>query len=333
MKLFLHSRIKKTTLAFLAMYLLSQDAAQAQHLSLRTGQARWEAGLNFGPTFFLGDLGGNAGEGTRFIKDLNLELTKIMKGGFIAFYPSDWIGFRIAAQKTYVEGRDNIINTNGEDELWRKQRNLDFRSNMLEAYGAIEIYPTMMLNRDEDYDPRIRPYGFVGVGVFRFDPEGSITDNRGNVTWHKLHPLRTEGQGMPEYPEKKPYSLTQINIPMGAGLRYKLSERVNTCFELLYRKTFTDYIDDVSTTYIDPAMFDRHLTPAQARIARQIHDKTVGIVTPGVNRYEPGTQRGNSKQMDAYFSLALKIGITLGDVLDNNSDKNALRKMRCPHFY
>ena len=89
-----------------------------------------EVGLNFGPTFFLGDLGGHAGKGARFLKDLNFPLTKLMKGAFISVYPNDWLGFRIAAQYTYVEGRDDIINTKGVNELWRKQRNLDFKSSM-----------------------------------------------------------------------------------------------------------------------------------------------------------------------------------------------------------
>ena len=293
---------------------------------------KMEIGLNFGPTFFLGDLGGHRGKGTHFLKDLNFPLTKLMKGAFIAFYPSDWLGLRVATQYTYVEGRDNIINTTGEDELWRKQRNLDFRSNVWELYGAIEIYPTMLLNKTEDYDPLIKPYGFIGVGMFHFDPEGSITDSRGNKTWHKLHPLKTEGEGMAQYPDKRPYSLTQVNIPMGGGARIRVSPRVNTSLELLYRKTFTDYIDDVSTTYIDPNDFDTNLSPADAAIARQIHDKTIGIITPGVNRYEPGTQRGNSKNMDAYFSFVVKLGIRLGNAFDSNPDRRARRQTRCPHF-
>lgn len=295
-------------------------------------KSRLEAGVNFGPTFFLGDLGGNRGYGTKFVKDVNLELTKMMKGAYLTFYPNDWLGFRVAAQYTHVAGRDNIINTTGENELWRKQRNLDFRSDMWEAYGAIEFYPTVFLLGEDEDRPRYQPYGFIGVGIFNFDPEGSITDNFGNKTWHKLHPLRTEGQGMAEYPDKKSYQLTQLNIPMGVGLKIVLSERINTNIELLYRKTFTDYIDDVSTSYIDPNYFDVYLSPSDALIARQIHDKTMGIITPGLNRYEPGTQRGNSKNMDAYFSVLLKFGINLLP-LDDNPRNRARRSMRCPHFY
>ena len=62
---------------FLVVFSLSSIA---QHFTVGNEKWRIEAGLNFGPTFFLGDLGGNTGKGTTFIKDLNLELTKMMKG-------------------------------------------------------------------------------------------------------------------------------------------------------------------------------------------------------------------------------------------------------------
>lgn len=331
MKTSLRKTVPKTLLLFSLSFILCTHT-YSQHLSFETGKVQWEAGLNFGPTFFLGDLGGNAGYGTHFIKDVNLELTKMMKGVFIAAYPNDWLGIRVAAQYTYVAGEDYIINTNGVNELWRKQRNLDFKSDVWEIYGAFEVFPTMLLNRKEDYDPRFKPYGFIGVGLFHFDPKGSITDANGNKTWYKLHPLHTEGEGFPEYPEKKNYSLTQVNIPLGLGLKTKISERVTLSPELLYRKTFTDYMDDVSTTYIDPDYFDAHLSPTDAAIARKIHDKTVGIVTPGINRYEPGTQRGQPRNLDAYFSFVLKLGIKLGDGMSSD-DKRARRQTRCPHFY
>jgi hypothetical protein len=290
-------------------------AVSAQHLMFGSDHgARVEMGLNFGPTFFLGDLGGHAGKGTTFIKDLNLQLTKFMKGGFVTIYPTEWIGLRFAGEYTFVEGRDKIINTNGVDELWRKQRNMDFKSNMWEAYIALEFFPLQYFNRnDEEYDPVIRPYFFGGVGIYHFNPKGSLTDQNGNVTWHELQPLHTEGQGFPEDPGKKNYKLTQLNIPMGGGLKYIVSNKVNLGIELLYRKTFTDYIDDVSTTYIDPNHFFNNLPIADAIIASAISDKTVGYVTPGVGRYEPGTQRGNSKNNDAYFSFLLKLGIRFGN--------------------
>ena len=305
----------------------------SQHIVFGNEKFKVEAGLNFGPTFFLGDLGGNHGKGTTFIKDVNLELTKMMKGAFISIYPADWLGLRVAGQFTYVSGKDATISTNGIHESWRKQRNLDFKSNMWEVYTAIELFPTMMFNKYDDFNPRLKPYGFFGIGLFHFNPKGSITSSNGTKTWHELHPLRTEGQGMAEYPAKKSYNLTQINIPMGFGIKYQLSDKINIGTELLYRKTFTDYVDDVSTSYINPNYFDNYLSAADARIARKIHDKTFGIVTPGITRYAPGTQRGNSKNMDAYFSTVLKIGVQLGQTYGSAQERNAARQTRCPHFY
>ncbi len=302
----------------------------SQHLMFQTGKIKWEAGINLGPSFFLGDLGGHMGKGTRFVKDLNLNFTNLMKGVFITAYPADWLGFRFSMQMGELEGDDAIINTKGVDELWRKQRNLDFRTKISEAYGGFEIFPLMFLNRFEEDQPRMRPYGFIGLGVFHFNPQGSLTDQNGNKTWYYLHPLRTEGEGMKEYPNIKPYSLTQVNIPMALGLKYFLSDRITVAGEFLYRKSFTDYIDDVSKFYIDPNDFNKYLSSQDAAIARQISDKMYGIVTPGVTRYAPGTQRGNPHQDDAYFSLLLKFGVQLGEVYDNMADRNAARKARCP---
>ncbi len=317
------------TLLFFSSFLSYNS--QAQHLMLGSEKVKIEAGLNFGPTFFLGDLGGHRGRGTTFVKDVNLQLTKIMKGAFISFYPTDWFGFRLAAQYTYVEGRDELITTKGRDELYRKQRNLDFKSNMFEAYAAIEVLPLMLLNGyDPEYNPRYRPYGFIGVGMFKYKPYGSITDQNGNVTWHELAPLHTEGQGFAEYPSRKPYSLTQLNIPMGGGIKYIASERVNLAVELLYRKTFTDYIDDLSTDYIDPNLFDKYLSAADANIAKQIFDKAFTSYIPGSPRFVPGYQRGNPKNNDAYFSFVLKLGIRLGDIYDSEFSRNAARHTRCP---
>jgi hypothetical protein len=290
----------------------------------------WEAGINVGPSFFLGDLGGNAGKGTRFLKDLNFKFTNIMKGVFVTAYPTEWLGIRVAAQTGSLEGDDAIIKSKGVDELWRKQRNLDFRTKLSEAYIATEIFPLMFLNRFKEDPPKLSPYGVIGVGVFHFNPQGSLSDANGNKTWYYLQPLRTEGEGMSEYPDRKEYNLTQINFPVGGGIKYFLSDKVNLSLEVLDRITTTDYIDDVSTEVIDPNLFDKYLTPANAAIARQISDKTYGIVTPGVTRYAPGTQRGNPKQDDTYFSFLFKVGVRLGSVYASDQERRAARQVSCP---
>jgi len=303
----------------------------AQHFILGSERFKIEAGVNFGPTFFLGDLGGHKGKGTRFVKDVNLQLTKVMRGAFIAIYPNDWLGFRLGAQYTYLEGRDELINNKGSDELYRKQRNLDFKTNMFEAYMAVEVFPLMLLyGYDPEYNPKYRPYVFGGAGMFTYNPKGSITDQNGNVTWHDLAPLRTEGQGFEEYPDRKPYKLTQLNIPFGGGIKYMATDRLNLAVEVLYRETFTDYIDDLSKDYVDPALFDKYLSPANAIIAKQINDKAFTSYIPGSPRFTPGNQRGNPKQEDAYFSFLLKVGIRLGDLFNSESDRSAAKQTRCP---
>jgi hypothetical protein len=297
-------------------------------------KVKWEVGMNFGPSFFLGDLGGNAGKGTHYLtKDLNLEFTKLMKGAYITMYPTNWLGFRLEGSFTYLEGDDAIINTNGIDELWRKQRNLDFRTDILEANLCVEIYPTMFFSNSPENEPRLRPYGLIGAGIFHFNPQGSLKDAAGNKTWYYLHPLRTEGEGMAEYPYSKPYQLTQINIPMGGGVKYYISDRVSAGMEFLYRKTFTDYIDDVSTKYIDYRYFAKYLPAQEASLAAQLSDKSIGIIYPGMTRYPAGTQRGDLKHADTYFSVIAKIGFRLGPIYASSFARRAARQTRCPSVY
>ena len=309
MKTRLHEMIQKRLFIFLLCFILV-SSARAQYLILGNENVELEIGLNFGPTFFRGDLGS---KGTNFIKDKNYQLPKLMKGAFITMYPNEWLGIRLAGQYTYVEGMDSISSTHDVDELWRKQRNLDFKSDMWEVYSAVEFFPLQYIRREDyDYDPIFRPYIFGGVGLFHFNPKGSLRDQNGNITWHQLQPLHTEGQGFAEYPERKNYKLTQMNLSYGAGLKYMVSGSINLGLELLYRKTFTDYIDDVSTRYINPVYFDKYLSAADAVIANKISDKTTGTAIPGLGRYAPGNKRGNTNRNDAYFSFLLKFSFRLG---------------------
>lgn len=331
MKPNLHKLVGKSLIALLICFFV-HTTSNAQAL-LFGEKVKWEVGFNFGPSFFLGDLGGNSGKGTNNLKDMNFEFTKFMKGVFVTAYPKNWVGLRLAADITYLEGDDGIINTTGIDELWRKQRNLDFKTNVLEGYLAIELFPTMLFNRNSEYEPRLRPYVLGGIGVFHFNPQGSLTDAAGNKSWYYLHPLRLEGQGMPEYPYSKPYKLTQMNIPFGGGLKYFASDRINVSMELLYRKTFTDYIDDVSQRYIDPSFYSKYLTTQEATLAYKLSDKAKGIIYPGMTRYPAGTQRGDLKDADTYFSLVLKAGIRLGPIYESSFARRAARQTRCPAVY
>lgn len=289
-----------------------------------------EIGIDYGPSFLLGDLGGNAGKGSYFLKDINLELSHSSKGLSFTIYPVKWGGLRFGLQHTMLSGDDSKIKTSGSEEVARKRRNLDFRSTIWDAYSAIEIYPMGFFSRESD--PTLQPYFFAGVGVFHFDPEGSLMDANGNKSWYKLHPLRTEGQGMTEYPDKKPYKLTQLNLPFGGGLKVKLSPRFYFGLELLYRHTFTDYIDDVSTTYIDPKYFYSYLSANEAAIAAKIHDKAIDPATGLPVTNAPGEKRGSPSQNDDYFSTLLKLGYKFSPQInfDRGTRRSKRSKTSCP---
>ena len=148
-----------------------------------------------------------------------------------------------------------------------------------------------------------------------------VDPNTSQTTWVYLQPLHTEGEGF--VPGRPNYKLTQINIPMGFGLKYYVSDKVNVGLELLYRKTFTDYIDDVSTTFVDPAVLKANLPNGVYQIAIAMANKSPLQGIPGSN-YNPGDKRGDPTQKDAYFTLGLKIGVRLG------SDHSYDNSTKCP---
>lgn len=281
-----------------------------------------EAGIGIGPMFFLGDLGGSAGKGKTFLKDLDLPLARISAGAYITYNPAEWLGIRLGINYGGVKGDDAQAPSKGGAEMDRKNRNLHFRSAISEAYLGLEFYPTVFFEKHDGLQGKLRPYVVGGAGVFRFNPETKDTD--GN--WIKTAPLRLEGQGFPEYPNSKPYQLTQLNILMGAGFKYYVKETMYIGIEVLHRKLFTDYVDDVSQNfYVDPISFDRNLSPAAAQTARRLYYRGT-YNFPTSRPYQEFAERGDPKENDAFFSGAVRLGFRL--------NKNpSLRHLKCPVYY
>jgi hypothetical protein len=320
--------VPKVRGAVLVCLLALSFSSHSQSISSPDGKV--EFGLGLGPSFFLGDLGGTRGVGKTFVKDVNFPFTKLMKGLYLNYYPAEWLGFRVALNVGMLEANDSIIKTTGKDELERKKRNLLFKSSLFEAYGAIELYPTVFFENYDGLYHKLRPYGVVGFGIFHFNPKGQYIEANGDRTWVELTPLRLEGQGMAEYPNRKPYSLWQKEIPMGFGFKYYLKENMYLGLEILHRKTFSDYIDNVSTTYINPNLFAKYLTPEQAVHARQLAYREK-FYNPSVNRPYINMQRGDPKQNDAYFSGMLRLGWRINGA--NSPNSRARRQLKCPVFY
>jgi hypothetical protein len=299
--------------------------------SITTGNGKFEVGLGLGPMFFLGDLGGHQGVGKTFVKDVNVPLTKLSKGLFVNVMPAEWLGFRLAINQGKLEGYDSLIQDKGGAENYRKIRNLQFQSSLFEGYLATEFYPTVFFEKYDGLQGKLRPYGLVGIGMMKFKPQGKYYDPNGRARWVDLEPLRLEGQGFKEYPDRPEYKLTTMEIPMGFGAKYYIKENMYVGLEVLHRKTFTDYIDDVSTNYIDNNLFSQYLTPEQTAMANQLYYRE--NFTPGGSQTRPSTneQRGDPTEMDSFFSTILRFGWRLND--SNSPNGRAARQMRCPSFY
>ncbi len=302
--------------------------SRSQSVSFANGKI--ELGLGIGPSFFLGDLGGAKGYGKTFVKDVDFPLTKLAKGIYINLYPAEWLGFRIAGNLGYLEGDDAQAPNKGGPERNRLYRNLKFRSELWEAYAGIEIYPTVFFEKYDGLEHKLRPYAIIGVGLFHFNPMGEYLAPNGTTKWVELKPLKLEGQGMAEYPQKSEYPLTQLEIPMGGGFKYYLKENFYIGFEILHRKTFTDYIDDVSTQYIDPRYFDVYLNPEQAAWARQLSYRE-NLYNPAVSRRFINKQRGDPTENDAYFSGILRLGWRVNG--NNSPNGRAKQQLKCPVYY
>jgi len=179
-----------------------------------------------------------------------------------------------------------------------RARNLNFESvitewNLLLEYNVLDLR-----------EHRVTPYFFAGVALFHFNPYAY--DTLGRKVY--LRPLSTEGEGLAAYPGRKEYALTQFSIPFGGGIKFRVSDRVVVAYEIGMRKTFTDYLDDVSTTYVDQATLLAARGPEAVEMAYRGNELKEG------GAYPPnGTMRGHSKYKDWYYMSGLRVTIALND--------------------
>lgn len=264
-----------------------------------------ELGASFGIMNSLTDLGGKKGIGKNFIKDLNWENTKLSYGLCVSAMYQNKIGIRLEGTIGSVAGYDSILKPVAATTSGRYERNLSFKSRISDFQLALEIHPLMFNNFEKKEPPRFSPYGIVGVGFYSFDPKAKL-----NGQWYSLQPLRTEGQGFKEYPERSPYKLSQLNFSAGLGVKYEVNSMFNARLELNHRNLNTDYLDDVSTSYIDPNLFYNYLPVNLAAIAQQLQNRKGELNPSDVTSI--GDQRGDAKDNDAFFTIQLKIGMMLG---------------------
>jgi len=259
----------------LALLLLVSVAANAQDNEY---VQKGEFGITAGVAHYFGDLNTRA----------SINRPKPALGAFFRKQFGNYVGLRLSAHYAQVGYSD----TYSKNE-YQKTRNLSFNSNIWEValQGDFNFFKFIPNN------PRytFTPYVTLGIGVFTYDPYAYTNGQK-----EFLRPLGTEGQ-LVGYQGRKPYNTLALCIPLGVGIKYNLSEKMNFSIEIAHRFTGTDYLDDVSTTYAGPANF----TPLST--AALLQDRSVEI-DPDNPLGVAGRQRGWSKQRDQY--IIAEIGLT-----------------------
>jgi len=212
-------------------------------------------------------------------------------------------------------GADDKLN---KEEL--RVRNLNFKT-LIQELTVMGEYDFADLN-----EQKFTPYVFAGIGIFHFSPYTS--ESVGNKVF--LVGLSTEGQGLPEYPDRMVYKTTQFNIPYGAGIKYALSDDVYVGFELGFRKLFTDYLDDVSTTYADKNVLLNSKGAESAELAFRGDELKPPLPYPAA-----GALRGNSKKNDYYYYGQFRISFRMPwfDKEGSRTDKRNKRGLGCPSLH
>ena len=241
--------------------------------------------LNFfgGIANYKGDLQYNPKGG----KQISFKQPRLALGVGFEYELSSKLYLRFAATAGKIHADD-------KKQVGQTQRNLNFTSSIFDAMLGAEYYII------DPYEHRLIPYVFAGVAYFHFNPYTEITPGQKIF----LKPLSTEGQGF--VAGQEPYNLSQFSIPFGGGLKLSISDDVRVGVELSLRKTFTDYLDDVSTIYVDESVL-------LANRGQQAVDLAYRGDEVGSGPYPPeGTPRGTLAPKDWYYFTGLTLSFRLG---------------------
>ena len=225
------------------------------------------------------------------------------------------LGYELSKRIT-VRGGLTFAKVAGADSLSNhsdlRARNLSFQSAITELSLRAEV-----ATFDLDYK-KWTPYVFAGLAVYHFNPY--TYDQRGNRVY--LQGLSTEGEGLPQYPNVRPYALTQIALPFGGGIKFSLSDNVRLGLEVGLRKLFTDYLDDVSGTYADP----NDLLAARGPRAVELSYRGGEVRGGDPNYPSKGMQRGSPKSKDYYYFTGIQVQFLLPEGNHGSVADKAARK-------
>ena len=236
-----------------------------------------------------------AGGGLSYIGDLNDQ------SAFGDLHGGGSIGLRSRIDSRWsVRGMVSYGSLSAEKDC-NEHRNLSFKSDLFE--GAMTLEFDFRPYGPGATESMWTPYLFGGLAVFHFNPKASYVLSDGTVQWVELQPLRTEGQGTSRYAKRRPYALMQLSMPFGLGVRMRLGKHVSLTAEYGFRKTWTDYLDDVSTTYVGHELLADEVSALSAQMADRSREPNA-----------EGIKRGDDSLDDWYSYFNLSVGVNL-DIL------------------
>lgn len=256
-------------------------------LGFSAGAQRYNLGfgLRAGATNFLGDIGsGDAARG--FVFNMEMSDTRWAVGPFVRwrFHPL----FALQGGITYA--RLQGMDASSENRA-RLGRNLNFRNDIFDISAKFEYYPQILAVSDVGFRGMYRTdyqtYFFAGVGTVIHNPKGMHPTSGEYV---KLRPLQTEGVG---------YSPIAFQLPLGAGFFFTTNRQHRVGFELQWSWTFTDYLDDISTVYV------QHDPGSEAYVMANQHDPNAAFNLPDAANYQPGSPRGDPTDRDNYLLMTV----------------------------
>lgn len=268
-------------------------------------RSRHEVQVGIGASSFFGDLGGSRTIGTHAFKDYNFKATRpTMMFGY-KYMVTPAISVKGSFITSYLSGDDAL-----SKETVRHNRNLSFRSGLWELAATVEMYPFTEHVRHNykvsgtwgSKKLTVSPYFVTGIGFSFFQPKTKY-----NGEWVKLQPLGTEGQGLAGRPDK--YHRYTLVVPLGIGAKFLIDKHWSIGIETSLRYTFTDYIDDVSTSYYLPS----EIAAANGTIAAALSDRALdpSLGYTGVKQYPNGAnnylQRGDPNYTDAYAFTIISV--------------------------
>ncbi len=279
---------KKFFIALLGSVVIGLSSVKSQDLEL---------GLGGGLSMYQGDLTSYRLFDDRFLLKLHPSFNTAIQANI-----SEHFALRLSVFWSTLSGADSLASAPST-----VARNFDFHSPISELSLSGLWFPFSGLN---SFSNKIFPFISFGVAVFTFDPR-TYYNNR----LVSLQPLRTEGQGLAGNP--KPYSLVQFAIPFGGGLRMRLTDDIVIQGFLNYSYTRTDYIDDVSTLYVEPEI----LAANYGRLSSELSNRSIDEFGNTVNH--TGKKRANPATKDAYINGGVMLLFRLFDISKQAS---------CPRF-